>query len=570
MPDTQAYSVDWTVSIQPEGDVSADVAELKILQEDKKPDSATVVLDTSEKPHALKERKDITITVDDGNNAVKFDGVTDSVKDDETKPIVTIDAREREGLLDDVHAVGLIDADNLFRVIDELVNNTAGQIREISFDPASLESNYGTFGSSTNFGSLKVKYYPLSEPGASTETFTQNETLSGNQEYEVELRIDSYENDTGTIYTLDITGEDADGNTVKASLDLPPGTDADDAFDTDVIKLGLVGGNQRFQKVTGVDTNIPNDEATVYMNAKLWNYVKTRWRFKADAIQTVNEALDRLVSYISGLDNANGWEYFVDQSGELIVQPESSATPDKYVFKEADNVLKPVANRDLDGVRNFVKVNGANTLNIWAWAYDNSLYYSIFKPFENGKFPDSAIEFESDPDVTSNHIDQINLRAEALKSNSITSLTQALDLAKKALRQYLRTPVSGKAPVAGIHPANPGDDAEIYFPSRGIPSMVADNVYRIKKVEYTITPEKAKTTMDFGTAEPNLGDMIAAGGQLGRTDISRDIQQLSTGVGAGTGNVGAQVVGELDSQNSDGTWRVIGEDGNTYDNVRVI
>jgi len=139
MPDTQAFAVEWRVTIQPEGDVSGDVAEITIIEESGV-DSATVKLDTSKRPHALEEQRDITIRLDDGNTVREFDGYTDSVSDDEERPVVTVNARTPIGVLDDSTAVGVIKEDNLFRVIEAIIDDSAGRVRELYFDPSDLES----------------------------------------------------------------------------------------------------------------------------------------------------------------------------------------------------------------------------------------------------------------------------------------------------------------------------------------------------------------------------------------------------------------------------------------------
>jgi outer membrane protein OmpA-like peptidoglycan-associated protein len=569
MPSTQAYSVNWTVTIQPEGDVSQDAAEIKIIQEENKPNSATVTLDTSERPHALEEQKDISITITDQNNTVTFDGYTDSVKDDEENPIVTVDAREADGLLKDATAAGSIDEDNLFQVIDAIVDTSAGKVREITFDPSDLESTYGTFAGSVDFGVIDIAH--VQEFNVSNDEFNQHETASNG--YEAEIRIDSYVNTTSVTYSADITGQDDDGNTVTASIDLPPGDSVEDAYGTDTFKLALSGGNQKWVQVDSITTDVsPGQYDIVSLGGQIFNYVKTDWNFSLANLTSVDEAVRRIVSYISGLDEARSWEYYVNDFDELVVQPESTASPDRYLFREGDNVLKPAANRDLDGVRNFIKVNGSGSVNIWAWAYDGDLQWSLDNPFETGEYPDAGVIYDSSP-APQNDIDQINLRAESLSSNTFTSFSQALDIAKEALEQFLRTPVSGQAPVPGVHPADPGDEAEVYYPSRGIPSKVASNIFRVKSVEYSVTPEAAKTAIDFGTSKRNLGDLIGSGGSLIRNDISNNIQQFSdrSGGTAGGGQAGGLlVVGTLQSRNDDGTWVVDGEDGETYNNVRVI
>jgi len=147
--------------------------------------------------------------------------------------------------------------------------------------------------------------------------------------------------------------------------------------------------------------------------------------------------------------------------------------------------------------------------------------------------------------------------------------------------------VSGVSTVSGLHPATPGDEAEIYYPSRGIPQKVADNVYSIQKVEYTVAVDEAQTKIDWGLSEPSTGDMIKAtsstiqgggggggGGftQFLRNDLSETTQQTvdqgQTQGGAFAG--GFPLVGTIKEANDNGTFDVQGEDGNLYENVRVI
>lgn len=575
MPDTQAFSVDWTVTIQPEGDVSDDVAEITIIEE-RGINSATVKLDASKQPHALEEQRDIHIRLDDGNTVKTFDGFTDSVSDGDTRPIVTVDARTPIGLLDDSTAVGVISEDNLFRVIDALLDTTAGKVRELSFDPSELEAEYGTFAGSTDFGKVDVTHN--GKYGVNSDTFDSRETAS--QDTDAELRIHNYTNNTNTTYQLEIDGNDSDGNLVEATVDLPPADSATAAYGDDTIKLGLTGGNGMFDQVDSITTNIPNvtGSEVISMDANIFNYVKTDWRFQVDSLTSVRSAISSIVRYISGLDSARSWEYYVDDAtDELHVQPESTSESAKYVFREGDNVLKPVASRDLDGVRNFIKVVGSNSVNISAWAYNGDYRWTLYPPFESGNYPSGGVKFDSSPGTGQNDIDQINIRAEKLTSPRITDWGQAIDIAKKALREFNRTPVTGQAPVSGLHPATPGDVAEVFYPSRGIPQKVSDNEYGVKKVETRVTPEAAKTVLDFGTSRPNLADQIRAGSTMIRNDISGDIAQMSTTIQAteqsgdeSTSEDSFPVVGTLQSQNDDGTWQVEAEDGTTYDNVRVI
>jgi len=579
MPDTQAFAVDWTVTIQPEGDVSEDVAEITIIEESGG-DSATVKLDTSKRPHALEEQRDISIRLDDGNTVKRFDGFTDSVSDDETRPVVTVDARTPIGVMDDATAVGVISESNLFRVIDAILDQSAGKVREISFDPSDLESTYGTFAGSTDFGKIDVAHVPGFS--VNSEDFEQHETT--NQGKEAEIRFDNYYNGTGNTYTMDITGNDDDGNTVKASIDLPPGDDPQEAFGDDIFKLALSGGNELWDEVTSISTDIPNSsggdpEDGIWFGANIFNYVKTDWRLQLDNLTSVRQAIRRIVQYISGLDSARDWEFYVDNAAdELIVQPEEEANPSTYVFREGDNVLKPVASRDLDGVRNFIKVVGAGDVNMWAWAYGGDFQWSLDNPFDTGEYPDAGVVYDSSPGNGQNDIDQINIRGEKLASNQFTSWFQAIEIGKKALREFYRTPVTGQAPTSGLHPATPGDRAEVFYPSRGIPQKVADNTYTIEKVETRVTPEEAKTLIDFGSSKPNLADQIGAGSSMIRNDISNNVAQYATSVtttrqvqdDGSTSQDDFPIVGTLVSQNDDGTWQVETETGETFDNVRVI
>lgn len=581
MPDTQAFSVDWTVEIAPEGDVSEDVAEITLIEEPGV-NSATVKLDTSKRPHALEEQRDIHVEVDDGNTTKTFDGFTDSISDDEERPVVTVDARTPIGILDDATAVGVISEDNLFGVIHAIIDTSAGKVREITFDPAELENQYGTFGGSTNFGKISVAHIGVF--GVNDDSLDTRESSDNGKE--AEIRFSNYYNGTGNTYTMDIEGLDGDGNTVTASVDLPPADDADEAFGGQpTFKLALSGGNGLWAEVTNVSTDIPNFDSSVgpedgiYFGASIWNYVKTDWRFKLDTLTSVNQAISRIVQYLSGLDDARDWEFFIDDANdELVVQPEESAERTTYVFREGDNVLKPVATRDLDGVRNFVKVIGSNNVNFWAWAYNGEFQWSLSNPFDNGDYPDSGIFFEDSPGNGQNDIDQINIRGEKLQSNQFSSWYQAIEIGQKALREFYRTPVSGQAPVSGLHPATPGDRAEVYYPSRGIPQKVTDNTYNIEKVETRITPEEAKTMIDFGTSKPNMADQIGAGSSMIRNDISNNVAQHASSVTTSeqvdqegtTIEGGGGLVGTLVEQNADGTWVVEAEDGNTYENVRVI
>lgn len=576
MPSTQAYSVSWTVTIEPEGDVSDDVAEI-VIQREQDLNTATVTLDTSKNAHALEEQKDISITLTDGTETISFDGYTDAVEDDEEKPVVTIDARTPGGLLDDGTAAGRIDRENVFRVIDGIMNDSPGEVREIKFDPSALESRYGTFASETNYGSISLAHYP--NFAVDSDSFRDGETA--NEGSEAELRIDQYQNDTDSVYQLEITGDDSNGDEVVATLDLPPKDDSesiDDVFGSETVKLALDGGTERWVDVTGITTDIPTLQTTndpeygVGMSADVWNYVKTDWAFTLSRQTSVREAINQVVRYISALDDQRDWAFYVDQDDTLQVQPEGSGSTTTHVFREGDNVLKPVATRNLDGVRNFIKVVGAGGVNAWHWAYEGDLqYYTADDPFEDGTYPDGGVVYGGGV-ARQNHIDRINLRAESISSRTFTSSRQAIAIGKKALREFLRTPVSEQAPLPGLRDVAVGDLAEVYYPSRGIPAKVTDNTYTVEKVEYRVTPEKATTTVDFGIRRPNLADVISNPDGIHRSDLSDQVQTYSDsttqGIDAGRGEF--PKVGRVTGDNGDGTYTVEARDGETYGDVEVV
>lgn len=589
MPSTQAFSVDWTVTIEPEGDVSDDVSEITIIRE-KDVNSATVSLDTSQQPHALEEQQQITIEITDGNSTVEFDGFTDSVKDDETRPLVTVDARSKSGTLDDHTAVAFISgATDLWAVVDQLVDELPGKIRGVTFDAQSHRDQYGSLTDDVNFGNLTSNYTEYGD-GAAYDLFNQAEIASEIQA--AEIRWNYYVNTTEKYYTLRITGEDGDGFPVEATVDLPPATSPTAAFGTDSFKLALNGGSGKWKQVNSISTDITEDPPTgnelVHIGADLWNFIKRDWQWTLSDITSAREAIQSIVDYIDSRSDQD-WEFFVDGStSELKIQPVGSGSPTRHVFREGDNVEKPVAKRDLDGVRNMVKVEAKSPSGIpitrWAWAYEGLFYIDPNNPFVENDFgnvdyPDGAVG-ESQSlygfDGT-NDIDEIGLRAERLSGKNINTDAQAIELAQRALRAFYRTPVSGKAPVPGIQNISVGDEAEVYYPSRGIPQKVADNVYQIEKVEYSITPEKAVTTAEFGTSQPNMGDQIAAGGSIIRNDIDDSIlsrsQNITNSNQAGTEEQRNQtfpVPGELIEKNSDGTWVVEAEDGVRYENVNVV
>jgi len=583
MPSTQAYSVDRLVEITPRGgafarDVTRDVSEIVIQENQDEPDSATVKLDTSQRPHAILEQSDIHIEVEDGNDYKEFDGFVDEVQDDDTKPVVTIDAREPAGLLDDVSLVGNVDEDNLFDVLEAIVDQNASQIRQLSFDTSELKSDYPTLGIAAVFGNITLSHYGFF--GVNSDDFEQYETLQDGAK--ARINIDYYNNNTGQTYSLDITGKDADGNTVSATWDLVPGGDVEEAFGSPTGQLVLNGGNERWAEVNSISTDIPSltGSALLFMDANVETLIKTTYEFRASDDKSVRDGIELIVSYLSSLDPNQDWEYYVDpDSDEVVVQPKEPETPATYVYREGQNVIRPVANRNIDGVRNFVAVRGAGSINAWAWAYGGVFHISRSNPFDSGAYPSGGTVFDPSPAGGANDIDEINLRSASLESNQITSPRKADDLAKKGLRELYETPVKGTAPISGIHEASPGDLAEVYYPSRGIPQRVPSNKFEISQVETHVEPDEAKTEVDFGTKRPNTSDVISAlmGGGAGglvsvRGGLSNDVSQYLGGGSDGTvgGASGFPIVGEIVEANEDGTYVVEGENGETYSSVRLI
>lgn len=578
MPSTQAYNVDRTVEITPTGanspvDLSDDIVDIVLREEEDNVNSAKVKVDTSERPYSIEESWDIFVEITDGNDTQTFDGFVDEVKDDEERPVVTIDAREPAGLLDDVSLVGTYSGDTVFDVIEGFMDGGPSQVRQISFDVQSLKNTYGSFDGSTVFGDVEVSYF--AQFGVATESFTQQETLSDRGK-QAELNIDYYENNTGSIYTLEITGKDGNGDEVFAVLDLPPAEDAQDAFGTTSVKLALQGGNQRFAEVNSITTDIPSltGSAVVALSGTIENFVKTNWSWTAGDDNSVRDGIESVVSYISALDESRTWEYDVDgQTDELIIQPEQPNNPPTHVFRETDNVIRPVAKRSLDEVYNFVKVSGTGGVNAWTWAYNGRFRFSLDNPFTSGTndYP-GGIDYADSPSNGANDIDQINLRAVGLGSDQISDSFQALDVAKKALREFYRVPVTGTAPVSGVLDVTPGDKAEVYFPSRGIPQKVADNVYTVKAVEWRVEADEAKTEVDFGLKRPNTSDIVSSltSGKSLRGDVSSDIRSLVQNENGVVGGGFRPVVGDIVEENSDGTFVVQTVDGETYDSVQVV
>lgn len=570
MPSTQAYSVDWTVTVEPEGDISEDVVEVVYTRENGNPDSATVKVDTSQRPHALEEQSDITVTLSDSNDTVTFNGFVDDVDDATDEPIVTIDARTPEGRLDDTTVVGSYNENNVWDVIDGVVDTGPSKTRGISFDAADAKDTYGLFSGQTDFGNLSVAHYGYF--GVDSDTFNQHETVNDNRGKQAELRIDNYTNNTGTTFTMDITGQDADGNTVTASLDLPPGLSAEDAYGTDKIKLALSGGNNLWTEVNSVSTDVGSllPGFRVSLGGSIYNYVKTDYQFGAAEGKTTRDVVNRMASYIQSLDGGQQWEYIVEEStGELIIRPQQTRTPSLHTFTEGQNVIRPVAKRNIDGVKNYVHVSGAGGVNVWTWAYNGSFYtmWGYDNPHVRGTFPDDTSDrftWKWKDSAGINDIDDIDLRATSVSDNQIQGWHQALAVAHDVMDRVYRTSVSGTAPVAGIMDVNPGDKAEVYYPSRGIPQKVTDNTYTVEKVEYQVKPQEAKTEIEFGTKRRTATETI------GDAAVNEIIQRRKSVEGGSVAGGFKPVAGTIEQVNDDGTVTVSAENGETYENVRVV
>jgi len=570
MPSTQAYSVNWTVNVQPEGDVSGDVTEITYTRENENSNSVTVELDTSQRPHALEEQADVTVVLSDKNETVRFDGFVDDVSDHDTEPKVTLDARTPEGRLDDTSVVGAYNENNIWGVIEGVVDGGPSKIRNITYDAAAAKDRYGLFSGATDFGSVSIGHYGLF--GVNSDNFNQHEVISDDRGKEAALQVDYYENTTATTYTLDITGKDANGDEVKASLDLPPGGTAKDAFGTNNVRLALTGGTRLWTEVNSITTDIPNvtGNTIVAVSGNILNYVKTDYQFSATQGLSTRDVLNQLTSYIQSLDGRK-WEYDVkDTTDELVVRPVQTRDPALFTFTEGQNVIRPVANRDIDDVKNYVQVSGKGGVNVWVWAWKGAFYtmWGYDNPHERGVFPDDTSgqytwKWKDSPGI--NDIDQIDLRATAVSDNQITGWYQALGVAHETMDRVYRTSVSGTAPIAGIMDARPGDRVEVYYPSRGIPQKVADNTYRVKKVEYQVAPDEAKTTVEFGTKRPTATETI------GQAAVNEIIQRRKSNKG-GSNAVGGfdPIVGTITEVNDDGTATVSAENGKTYENVRIV
>lgn len=573
MPSTQAYSVDWTVTVEPEGDVSDDVVDITHTREDGNPNSVTVKLDTSQRPHALEEQADIMVRLSDSNTAVEFNGFVDDVDDADNEPVVTLDARTKEGQLDDTTVVGAYNKDNLWDVIDGVVDEGPSRIRGMTYDAAAAKDKYGLFSGSTDFGSVEVAHY--ARFGVNSDDFDQHEVITDDRGKQAELQIDDYENNTGTTYTLDITGKDADGNTVTASLDLPPASDAQSAFGTDSVRLALSGGNQLWAEVNSISTDVPSltGDSVVALSGNIYNFVKTDWAYSAQQGDSTRNFLDNITSYIQSLDDGREWEYFVDDAtDELVVRPKQTRDPTLFTFTEGQNVIRPIATRNLDGVKNYVQVSGRGGVNVWVWAYKGAVYtmWNYDDPHERGVFPNDTSDkytwkWKDSPGT--NDIDQIDLRATSVSSNQIQGWYQALAVAHDVFDRAYRTSVSGTAPVTGIKDVKPDDKVEIYYPSRGIPQKVADNTYRVQKVEFQVSPQEAKTMVEFGTKRPTASETV------GNAAINEIIQRRKSVSQSGGSNVVGgfdPVVGTIEKINDDGTATVSAENGETYENVRIV
>lgn len=579
MPSTQAFTVDWTVEIEPEGDVSNDVTEITITKSSSESNSATIQLDTSQRPHALEEQQPIDVTVTDGNDTVTFTGTVDDVNDASHEPTVTVDAREPEARFSDVSLLGYTySGTNLWNVVDSMIEFGPSQVRGITFNAFGHSQRHGAIlGGSTDFGLVRLL---ASQTAVLAEEFSQHETKSGDERGAlIQFDITQYENPTDTTFTLTVNGLDSNGDAVQAQLDLPPGDDAEEIYGRTNVFLRTTGGTGNVTEVTGIESDIgpTEDHGGEYgdvfaIRGHLNTRINTDFKYSVEQDATVADGIDDVVNYISSID-AKEWTWYVNDARELKIEPVQPEDPSLYQFTEGQNVIRPMATRNIDDVVNYVKVSTGGGLNVWVWAYDGDLYrhWGRQNPHLANTFPDfpdtddKTEIYGSSPAGGLNDIDQIDLRAHVVQNNRLLQLDEAIYVAKQTLAERYRPSVSGTAPVAGVHEAAPGDLAEVYYPSRGIPQKVVDNTYTVEKVELNVTPQEARTEIDFGMARPTATEAI------GNTAVNELRARANSGEGGSIGGVGFEpTVGTIEEIYDDGTARISGEDGTEYDNVEIV
>lgn len=570
----KAYQINLSVSTEDAGDVSDDVVSARIIRADDAANSATVKLDTSNDPHAFSELKTITVTIGDGSESTTFSGLIDAVNDDPANPIVTVEARESGGVFDDVGLIGTISGASLFDVIDGIVDQATRDYGLVTFDPQPLKDKYDAFSGGHIFGYLDIVHD--GNAGTNKDGFTDSDALSGEQ---TEVMLDftgtpgTYENNTGTTYTLTVNGTDTDGNSVTGTLDLPPGTSSSDAFGTLTPKVTLQGTTDfvYFEDVTSISTDIGtlSGSDVVKCQSKLTAAIQTEFEFPIQDNRNARTGLDRMRDYLSGL-TGNSWTYYVDESDALQFTEKQDIVRRTIRAVEGDNVERPIATRDMDSVRNFIKVDGDKDTNAWAWAYDGEFRVAESTP-QGQDLGSHGSKFDDAPDGGSNAIenpndantDGIGLRHDILERRELTSQTQVNAVAKQSLRDVYPTHVSGTATFSTLKDVALQDDVEVYYPSRGIPQRVDDNIFGVNRVEYDVSRDGASTTVDFGT-RPTATEAI--------TDLVLKILNQTRGQPGGGGGGGGflPVPATVDSVNNDGTVDVTTDGGDVYRNVEVI
>jgi len=557
---SNTYSADLTVSVEAAGDVSDDVSSVTIVRQADGANSVSITVDTSKRPHAFQELRDVDITVSSGGETVTFSGHIDSIRDQPDTPEATIDAREPEGVFDDVDLLGTITGTTLFDVIDMIVTQANRDFGSVSFDPEPLKSNYDVFSGDTVFGYTDIVHDP--SESISKNGFTDSGSLSND---ESELMLDfsgtfgTYVNNTSTTFQLTVDGTDVDGTSVTGAVDLPPGADAQSAFGTTTPKITQKGDTaiEKFTDVTGISTDISgvsgDDEVTV--QSKILSIVQTSFEFDAQDNVSARSGLDRVVNYISGLAEEQ-WTYYVNPSEELKVLPEAELNSRIVQAVEGDNVARPIATRDMDTVRNFIKVDGDDGVNAWAWAIDQEFRIAESNP--KGSLSSAGTQFDTPNDGGDNAIenssgpDGIGLRADVIQNGDWTNQVQVNALAKEELRERYPTHVSGTARYNELIDIRTTDKIEVYYPSRGIPARVSDNRFRAERVEYEISQDTLRTVVGFGTRTTTSEAVTIL--------VERLLDDL----------VFTPVKGTVSEVNSDGTADIDAASGETYTDVDII
>jgi hypothetical protein len=563
----QVYSASARVKIEPQGFVTEDVVEVVLTEEKERIDSAKIKLDTSKNAHGINENKDVDVWLEQDGTQKHFTGKTDKIKDSPDQPVVTVEARAPAAPLSDTTAVGEYLTNTVWGVIYQLIEREPGKVRGINFDRELHEDRYGTFSNRTDFGNLYIN------TDFDTFRFNTFQDLPSGEEKPGAFEFSGYDNQTSETYSVTIIGKDKNDDTVEATLDIPPGTDVENVLGgSNVPPDSVSGGTEKFNRITDYDTSIPqNPPSRVLIQFDFINYFKTNFRFEAVEGKSVKDALDNIASLISAEDGQR-WEYIVDDSQDLIFRPVSERPePSRYLAKERDNVIRPVAQISLDNVANFVTVEGANDVKVWAYAYQEDFYISDESPLEFGLGVGDV--FDSSGGV--NDIDQINLRSPGdanVKDDNINSEGQAEAEAKDLLRRLYRTSVSGTAPFAGLKEIKPRDELEVFYPSRGIPQRVADPVFEVEKVEWRVRQGEAVTEADFSVRRTDAEEAIrnVVSDTISDSDVVQNKIEEAAGGGSGGGGGDFPVKGTITKVYDSGKVKIETASGETFDNVEIV